>query len=255
MRIKRKGSMPALALILALSGGATTAAVAAAPVAPAASDPAAAPDTPRERFRDHMRERIIERRAAIDRKLTSEQVRDIVAGRLALSGNPNLKVGKVTAKAEGVVAVDIVTKTGALVITREISTRTGGPVRADGDTAIRHRANFRDRSARGRGDRGRGGHERMGGGPGDGRGFSGGIASGARDLNLTVDQVKKLAEGRLIMANNPNLKIGAVKEKDADAITVDIVAADNSLVVQREINRHTGRPDRPGRGGEKPPRG
>lgn len=197
--------------------------------APARTAFAAAAETerepgPRQQFRERMRERMTERRDArqeIDRHLTSEQVRDIVEGRLAMSGNANLKVGKVTAKEENVVSVEVVTKTGALVETREISTRSGLPVAVE-----------KARAARGqRGPGGRGG--RFAGTPGD-----------AKDLKLSVDQVRKLAEAQLILRGNPNLKVGAVKEKDADTITVDIVASDNSLVSQRDVDRHTGRPKR-----------
>jgi hypothetical protein len=39
---------------------------------------------------------------------------------------------------------------------------------------------------------------------------------------------------------NPRLKVGDVKEKDADTITADIVTKDNSLVQRFIINRHTG---------------
>ena len=88
----------------------------------------------RERMRDRIRERVIERRAdrpEVDRHLSTDQVRDIVAGRLAIAGNANLKVGKVTSQENNVVAVDIVTNTGALVSTREISTKTGGPARVN----------------------------------------------------------------------------------------------------------------------------
>ena len=46
------------------------------------------------------------------------------------------------------------------------------------------------------------------------------------------------------MNGNPNLKVGAVKEKDKDTYTVDIVAANNSLVVQRDVDKHTGRTER-----------
>lgn len=199
--------------------------------------PAAVPDNgregPRERMRERMRDRADERRPATDRKLTSEQVRDIVEGRLAMSGNPNLKVGKVAATGEGVVSVDIVTKTGALVATRQISTRSGLPVQAEAA-----------REARGQGMRGGGRGEMRGG---MGAGMRGGMgaermtSADHRDLKLTIEQTRKLAEARLIMNGNPNLKVGAVKEKDADTITVDIVAADNSLVEQQEIDRHTGR--------------
>ena len=34
----------------------------------------------------------------------------------------------------------------------------------------------------------------------------------------------------LTWRDNPRLKLGEVKEKDADAITVDVVTKDNSLV-------------------------
>lgn len=176
-------------------------------------------------------------RPQVDKKLTTDQVRDIVEGRLAMRGNPNLKVGKVTAKEDGVVTVDITTKTGALVDTQEISTKTGLPTKLEA----------RMSEMRGPGFGARFGHRfdhggpmithRGGRGPGMGQGEK-------RDLALTTDQAKKLAEARLIMRGNPHLKVGAVKEKDADTISIDIVASDNSLVSQQLIDRHTGRPQR-----------
>jgi hypothetical protein len=148
---------------------------------------------------------------------------------LAQASNPNLKVGKVQTKAEDVVSVQIVTKDGSLVNTRDISTKTGMPVEAaQRCDKIEERI---EKASERRGDRGGRRAEGMalfGGGPG-------------KDLNLSADQVKKLAEARLIMSGNPNLKVGSVKAKDADTYTVDIVTADNSLVLQREIDKHTGR--------------
>jgi hypothetical protein len=143
-----------------------------------------------------------------------------------MSGNSNLSVGKITAKADGIVAVDVVTKSGALVETREISTKTGLPAKME-----KARAEHR-------------GFERRHGGMREmpHRGMRGGDHK--RDLALTVEQAKKLAEARLIMMGNANLKVGAVKEKDADTISIDIVAADNSLVSQHLIDRHTGRRQR-----------
>lgn len=238
MRKPYKAAIVALALA---SAGAIGLPAIGQAAAPKDSPGASAPENARERFRDRMHERAAERRPEIDRKLTSDQVRDIVEGRLAMRGNANLKVGRVAAKEEGVVTVDIVTKTGALVTTQEVSTRTGLPARLE---AARNQRAGGDERGRGHGGmRGgfRGGaHAGMRGGMG-GRSLAGGAG---RDLNLTVDQAKKLAEARLIMAGNPNVKVGAVKEKDADTITVDIVASDNSLVSQHEINRHTGRPNR-----------
>jgi hypothetical protein len=73
-------------------------------------------------------------------------------------------------------------------------------------------------------------------GPGDGA---------ERNLKLTADQAKKLAEAYVILTGNPRLKVGAVKEKDGNTIGVDIVTVDNALVVHRDIDRQTGRVTRP----------
>jgi hypothetical protein len=60
------------------------------------------------------------------------------------------------------------------------------------------------------------------------------------DLKLTTDQVKARMEQWLAFRHNPRLKLGDVKEKDADTITADVVTVDNSLVQRFDINRHTG---------------
>ncbi len=61
-----------------------------------------------------------------------------------------------------------------------------------------------------------------------------------RDLNLTTDDVKQYFERWLAWQNNPRLKVGDVKEKDADTIVADIVTKDNSLVQHIIVNRHNG---------------
>ena len=68
-----------------------------------------------------------------------------------------------------------------------------------------------------------------------------GNAGPGRDLNLNADQTRKLAEAGVVMLGNPHLKVGAVKEKDADTMTVDVVTQDNALVMHQEVDRHTGR--------------
>jgi hypothetical protein len=88
----------------------------------------------------------------------------------------------------------------------------------------------------------------MGGGYGPGwmhGGYGMGNAGGyiSRDLKLTVDDVKNSLERTI---RNPRLKVGDVKEADADTITADIVTKDKDALVQRiTVNRHTGywRPD------------
>lgn len=81
-------------------------------------------------------------------------------------------------------------------------------------------------------------------GPGMMRGYgpggSPGWYAGWRDLNLSVDNVKTNMERWLAWQGNPRLKLGDVKEKDADTITADIVTKDNSLVQRFVINRHNG---------------
>jgi hypothetical protein len=61
------------------------------------------------------------------------------------------------------------------------------------------------------------------------------------DQKLTIDNVKARMERWLSFHRNPRLKLGDVKEKDADTITADIVTVDNSLVQRFDVDRNTGR--------------
>ncbi len=95
-----------------------------------------------------------------------------------------------------------------------------------------------------------GGYGGWGGGYGPGwmmHGWSGGYGPGMMygygpanqgNLNLTADQVKQYL-GQMI--RNPNLKVGDVKEKDADTIVAEIVTKEKEALVQRlDFNRHNG---------------
>lgn len=79
-------------------------------------------------------------------------------------------------------------------------------------------------------------------GPGLMRGYGPGPGwnSGRGDLNLSTDNVKTYFERWLAWQGNPRLKVGDVKEQDADSIGVDIVTKDNSLVQRFIVNRHDG---------------
>ena len=192
--------------------------------------------------------RLKERLAGIDRGFTAEQLRDIAQGRLAARDLTNLKVGKVAEK-DGVVTLEIVTKDGSLVETRQISTKTGldPNVGANCEQNLQRRAEAR----RGEAFSGRGGPRERGGfrrGPAMGHGAGardlGGLPGGRarnRDLELSADDVKKLAEAALVLQGNDRLKVGKVTEKDADTYAVDIVTREDSLVVTREVNKHSGR--------------
>jgi hypothetical protein len=61
-----------------------------------------------------------------------------------------------------------------------------------------------------------------------------------RNLNLTTETVKAYFERWLAWQGNPRLKLGEVKDEDANTITVDIVTIDDSLVQRFAINRHDG---------------
>ncbi len=181
-----------------------------------------------EQMRERMIERMIERQGHVDKDLSLDQVRDIVEGRLAMMGNTNLKVGDVTETGDNTVAVDIVTQDDSLVQSVEISTRTGRPANAE-----RRFERMR------RGERGRFmGRQRRGG---SFNSLALALGPRNRDLDLTVEQARTLAESRLILSGNDRLKVGSVETIDDDTIAVEIVTVDDSLVVRREIDRDTGR--------------
>ncbi len=73
-------------------------------------------------------------------------------------------------------------------------------------------------------------------GPGGGPGWY----ASRRDLNLSIDNVKTSAERWLAWQGNPRLKVGDVKEQDANTIVADIVTKDNSLVQRLVVDRHNG---------------
>lgn len=190
---------------------------------------------------DDHRARFEQRMAAMNKDLSTEQVRDIVEGRIAQMGNTNLKVGGVTATSTDTVLVDIVTQDDSLVQTMEISTRTGRPA---GQERRFDRARRMGDMGPGRGPRngrakfGRGNH---------GDGFSSlALAMGPknRELGLTVEQARTLAESRLILSGNDRLKVGSVEAVDDNTIVVEIVTVDDSLVVRRNIDRNSGRMQR-----------
>ena len=64
--------------------------------------------------------------------------------------------------------------------------------------------------------------------------------SGSGDLKLSVENAKAHLDRWISWQGNPRLKVGDVKEKDADTIVADIVTKDNSLVQRLAINRHSG---------------
>jgi hypothetical protein len=65
--------------------------------------------------------------------------------------------------------------------------------------------------------------------------------AGPGNLNLSADDVKNYFDRWIAFQGNTRLKVGDVKEKDADSIVADIVTKENSSLVQRFIiDRHSG---------------
>ena len=61
------------------------------------------------------------------------------------------------------------------------------------------------------------------------------------NLNLGAADVKTYMERYLQYQANPRVKLGAIKETDADTITADVVTAEGGARVQRYLfDRHTG---------------
>ena len=67
-----------------------------------------------------------------------------------------------------------------------------------------------------------------------------GNVQGNQTLNLSTDNVKSRVERWLVRQGNQRLKVGEVKENDANTITADVVTKDNSLVDRFIVDRHTG---------------
>ena len=158
-----------------------------------------------------------------DKELTLDQVRAIVEGHLAMRDMENLTVGEVRELSDDVAEVIIETKDGSLVESRKISRKTGLPV----ETEARFKK-MRDRMNSGDSPRGRRMMYRMAGGA-------------DRDLNLTNDQVRDLAEARLILRGNERLQVAKVENGKEDTAVVTIETVDGSIVDIISIDRDTGR--------------
>jgi len=171
-----------------------------------------------------------------DGTLTVDEVKAFLESRHDRPGFENLKIGAVKEKDDATLTAEIVTAEGALVRTMEFPRNvdanvTNGPGRGGFGPGMR-------------GGRGGWGH---GFGPGrqaafDGRGFGPGMRSGLMaDGELSVAEVKGMMERHLTVWNNPNLKVGEVKEVGA-LISADIVTKDGSLVQHMEFDRKSGFP-------------
>ena len=59
-------------------------------------------------------------------------------------------------------------------------------------------------------------------------------------LNLNADDVKNYVASAIAWDGNPHLKLGAVKERDGNTVTAEIVTKDNSLVEAIAFDRRSG---------------
>lgn len=62
-----------------------------------------------------------------------------------------------------------------------------------------------------------------------------------RDLNLSANDVKTRLERSLAVSGNVRVKVGPVKEQDANIVVADIATVDRGVLVERyQVDRHTG---------------
>ena len=93
-----------------------------------------------------------------------------------------------------------------------------------------------------RGGPGRGHQMLRGGGQQDAAHQRGGRSGGEdRDLDLSAVEAGTLISAQLIMQGNDRLKVGGVVSQGEDTYVVDIVTIDDSLVMQIEVDRDSGR--------------
>ena len=59
-------------------------------------------------------------------------------------------------------------------------------------------------------------------------------------LDLDVEDVRKIIEGRLVMYGSDRLKVGKIEAVNDKTITAEIVTVDDSLVFKLEFDRNTG---------------
>ncbi len=141
-----------------------------------------------------------------DREFTKSQLETLLHARLIMLGNDNLKLGSIEKDKDGYYRVDIVTQNGSLV-SRRVLGKNSLPVSIDGKT----------------------------------KAFGMGLrmlapAKGQRS-DITADEARTLVAARLLIMDNPNLKIGSVKEHKGKGYTVQITTQDGSLVTERFISR------------------
>ncbi|MHA1597767.1 MAG: hypothetical protein ACTSV1_03515 [Alphaproteobacteria bacterium] len=88
----------------------------------------------------------------------------------------------------------------------------------------------------------------MGGGMMGGKGaghMGGGMMGGMMghqqgDRNLSVDDVRKVLDGMIVMHGNDRLKVGKIEATDDKTIVAEIVTVDDSLVQKIEFDTKTG---------------
>lgn len=182
-----------------------------------------------------------------DGTLTVDEVKKFIETRHAAHDFAGFKVGDVVEK-DANISVQIVDANGNVVRTMQFPTKIDQSASAQPGYGPGYgmRGGQGGRfMGHGYGQKGsymgRGG--RMGGGNGD-TSFKMGMGYGLNaDGEITVDEIKGILEARLTMWNNPNLKVGEIKEKDENTISAEIVTKDGSLVQHLEFDRKTGRPN------------
>ena len=141
-----------------------------------------------------------------NREFTKDELETLMTARLIMLGNTNLSLGQIKADSDGNYQVEIVARDGSLV-TRHTVGKNSLPVDTGGD-GMPEKTGLHM------------------------------LASKPRERNdISIEQARILAEAKLLTMNNPNLKVGSVKDLGKEGYSVEVVTQDGAPVTERVISK------------------
>lgn len=175
----------------------------------------------------------------MEREFSADQIRTLIAARLIMQGNPNVRVDEVKPLGNGY-TVTIVTQDNSLV-EELILAKNGMPLERYEQIKQRmaersERAGQHDHKEYAENRKAQCGEHGMRGSKGP-RGMAGKKMIKYLEREFSADEVRTLSEAKLIMRGNPNIKVGDISAT-ANGYSVKIVTLDNSLVEERQLAKN-----------------
>ncbi|MGY0217662.1 hypothetical protein ACWJJH_09760 [Endozoicomonadaceae bacterium StTr2] len=147
-----------------------------------------------------------------NREFNKSELETLMSARLIMLGNTNLRLGQISANSDGNYKVEIVAQDGSLVASHIVG-KNSLPVDTDGD-GVPEKAGLRMLAAK-----------------------------PSERSDISAEQARILAEAKLLMMNNPNLKVGSVKDLGEKGYSIAVVTQDGAPVTERVISKK-GLPER-----------